>query len=189
MKKSLFCLLLVLPLCGFSQQLAHWGLQFGINAAPDFEDTYGGWQCSQKSIYDFGLQIRIGHRLYAATGLDCFVAKQHFSAGDSICDLKQDMLGIPAQIGFHLIDKKDWKLHVNAGLEFRTAVYLSPNDWNIERKSAEISRSHLDGIGGIGLDWGKLNLDLSYRRAFNGLLSGSTGGNNQLWISVGLLFK
>lgn len=189
MKKYLFGLLLVLPLCGFSQQLMHWGLQFGINATPDFEDVHNNWKCRQESIYDFGLQFRIGHRLYAATGLDCFVAKQHFSAGDSSCDLKQDMLGIPAQIGFHLIDKKGWKLHLNTGVEFRTAVFLSPNDWNIERKSDIINCNHLDYIGGIGLDKGKLTLDLAYRRTFNGLLSGSTKGNQQLWISLGLLFK
>lgn len=189
MKKYLFCLLFALPFCGFSQQLVHWGLQFGINATPGFEDAHDGWKCKQKSIYDFGLQFRIGGRLYAATGLDCFVAKQHFSAGDSICDLKQDMIGIPLQVGFHLVDRKDWKLHVNTGLEFRTAVYLSPNDWDIERKSKEINCNHIDYIGGFGLDRGKLTLDLAYRHAFQGLLSGSTAGNDQLWISVGVLLK
>lgn len=189
MKKYLICLLFVFPFCCFGQKLTHTALQFGLNVAPDFEDAHGAWQCTQQSIYDFGLQLRIGRRLYAATGLDCFVAKQRFSEGDSICDLKQDMLGIPVLAGFHLVDRKDWKLHVNTGLEFRTSVFLSPNDWNIERKSEEIKRNHLDYTAGFGLDWGKLCLDLTYRRTFNGLLSGSSVGNNQLWISFGLLFK
>ena len=158
MKKILTIIIALLPLAAMAQQQTfRWGLQIGWHG--------GVYQCSnqelsgsQNSIYDFGAQFRIGGRLYGATGLNCHVANQSFSRGDSSCDLKQDYIGIPLRIGFQPVSRKDWNWNIETGLEYRGSVFISPNDWGLDRDSRELNRHHLDFVAGTGADWGRLNV-------------------------------
>ena len=189
MKKILTIIIAMLPLAAMAQQQTfRWGLQIGWHG--------GVYQCSnqelsgsQNSIYDFGAQFRIGGRLYGATGLNCHVANQSFSRGDSTCDLKQDYIGIPLRIVFQPVSRKDWNWNIETGLEYRGSVFISPNDWGFDRDSRELNRHHLDLVAGTGADWGRLNVNLSYRRVFSGPVRDASQSDDQLWISIGFFFK
>ncbi|MBO7625668.1 MAG: hypothetical protein J6S82_10275, partial [Bacteroidales bacterium] len=144
MKSILTILIALLPLAATAQQqLFRWGLQIGWHGGT-YTCSHQGLEGSQNSLYDFGAQFRIGGRLYGATGLNCHVANQSFSRGDSSCELKQDYLGIPLRIGFQLIDRKEWKWNLETGIEYRGSVLISPNDWGLDLKSRELNRHHLD---------------------------------------------
>ena len=189
MKSILITLIALLPLAATAQQqLLRWGLQIGWHGGT-YTCSHQGLEGSQNSLYDFGAQFRIGGRLYGATGLNCHVANQSFSRGDSSCDLKQDYLGIPLRIGFQLIDRKEWKWNLETGMEYRSSLYISPNEWGLDRKSRELNRHHLDLVAGTGFDWGRLNASLAYRRVFSGPVRNAPQSDDQLWISLGFFFK
>ena len=194
MKKTVFVLsaltlTILLPMTVNAQnEIFHMGLQIGWHGGI-YQCNYQDLTCSQNSLYDFGAQFRIGGRLYGTTGLNCHVAHQSFSRGDSACDLKQDYLGIPLRIGFSLMEGKGWKWRIETGMEYRTSIFMSPNDWNIHRKSTELNRNHLDFTAGMGGDWGKFNADISYRHVFTGPLREATQSDDQLWLSIGFLLK
>jgi hypothetical protein len=191
MKKALFAITLaVLSLTSAiaQQEYFHMGLQIGWHGGI-YPSSHQDLACSQNSIYDFGLQFRIGGRLYGATGLNCHVANQSFSRGDSSCELKQDYLGIPLRIGFSLMEGQGWNWRIETGMEYRTGIFISPNDWNLHRKSVELNRNHLDFTAGMGGDWGKFSADIFYRRVFSGPLREATQGDDQLWISIGFFLK
>ena len=126
MKKFLTIIIALLPLAAIAQQQTfRWGLQIGWHG--------GVYQCSnqelsgsQNSIYDFGAQFRIGGRLYGATGLNCHVANQSFSRGDSSCDLKQDYIGIPLRIGFQPVSRKDWNWNIETAWNIAAASSSPP---------------------------------------------------------------
>lgn len=189
MKKTAILLLFaVSTLSGFSQDVFRMGLQIGWFPGR-LQSSFDELSNTQTSIYNFGLQCRIGGRLYGVAGLDCHVSQQTFSRADSSCDFKTDYLGFPLRVGFSMVDRKSFKWRIETGLEFRTALFVSPNDWNLNLKSQELNRNHMDFVAGTGADWGKFTADISYRHVFSTPLRHAAGGGDQLWISVGILLK
>ena len=180
----------MLPLTGAAQQQTfHMGIRMGLHPGSSFRSEYEGIESVQKSIYDFGLQFRIGGRLYGATGISCFVSQHSFTLADSSCELKQDHLGIPLRIGFQAAKGKNWNWRIETGMEYRSCLLVSPNEWNLNRKSRELNRNHLDFVALTGADWGKFSFNLSYRRVFTGTLRHAPQSDDQLWLSIGFFFK
>lgn len=189
MKKLLPLFIILLSLKGYAQQsMLHWGLQAGTDLGSSVQEAYQSLQCTQRSLYDFGLQFRIGGRFYGGTGLNYFVGNQNLSTADSSCDIKHDYLGMPLRIGLCIVNRSNVKLRLEAGVDYRLSVYISPNDWNLRRNN-DLLTSHFFGYsGGVGMDWKRLTLDATYRQSSSGLMPQTAQGEGRFWLSAGFLF-
>ena len=169
-------------------QLVHWGLSAGTHLPFHTEIENADFHSLEKNNFNFGLQLKVGHRLHGQTGILYFVNNHNMTETklDSTTDLQANYLGIPLQVGLNLINGEEFKLRITGGIEYRMLVWVSPND--LEIKKSDLTTNNADMFGGAGISLGKFTFDVLCKHPFTPVLKDAEKSKISCWLNMGFFF-
>lgn len=193
MKKTIrkFCILFLLPFllpAASYAQLVHWGISAGTILPYNTEAFNNQYHFSKTSNYNVGFQLKVGSRIHGQSGINYYINNNKVTetAIDSSAELKNNYLGIPVMLGINLIDQASFKFRITGGLEYRALIWVSPNDLSIEK--SDLTTNNADMFGGVGLNIGKLSLDIMCKHPFTPVIKDADKEKISCWLNIGFFF-
>lgn len=159
------------------------GLKGAVNAANYVDLT------KKKIGMEAGLFMRLGDRFYFQPEVNYVLKSSTLKdAVDEVYsnfNLKQHYISVPALLGYHFINNDNFKFHLTVGprFDFKIADNFHDSSW-------ETSNIQWGGQVGVGIDFWRFTLDVSYsiaadRFKYNSTTEPSTKWTNMFIASLG----
>ncbi|WP_073229496.1 porin family protein [Pedobacter caeni] len=160
------------------------GLSFGIKAGANFANLHSDFKELSKEKgklgFNIGVFARVGETLYFQPEINYTTFKSEYSYGNTTYSPNFKQMNIPLMVGYKLINKEAFNLHVSAGPDFSYTLN-KPN----APLSFDYKKFNIGGVINAGVDIGSLTIDARYTRGFTKINKGLNEKTGIYNLSVG----
>lgn len=158
--------------------------KLGINTSRLSTDPKSGEMLARVG-YQFGLDARIGERVYFQPGLFYFKQSSELKTTQQIDnnspqqledELNRQGLQVLTQAGAYIVDNEGFKFRFSVGPAVSFLTTVEENEFNLERD--DFKGTNLTGNVGLGIDIFPLTLDYNYEFGLSDVFDNDTFSDN-----------
>ncbi|UIR57064.1 PorT family protein [Sphingobacterium sp. SRCM116780] len=187
MKTTLKTALLGLTLLGLGTTAKAQEVTYGLQIGSNYHMTSFGNKSVKDNSAKIGVSVagfaRIGDNLFFQPGIGASLLRKEYSFDKSQKTLKFYQINLPLQVGYKIINKKDFNLRGMLGPQLNYDIKTTKSTATTDYK-----KFSYDGRIGLGVDISRLTLDAYYSHGLSRVDKTLDAKNRTIGVMVGYKF-